>query len=60
MSARNQPHDDMWRTPPPASSKAADEDPDQATSDRVAEEHAVEDSWYQVLRRKHLEDAQED
>jgi hypothetical protein len=49
----------MWRTPVPASTKPDDEEED-ATSSRVVEERAVEDSWYEVLRRKHVEGSDDD
>jgi hypothetical protein len=60
MSVSDHAHDDMWRTPTPASTSDDDEQPKSPAPSRVVEEHAVEDSWYQVLRRKHVEEAGEE
>lgn len=59
MATSEQSHDDMWVTPVPA--RTREEEPEEApTPPRVTDEHAVEDTWYQVLRRKHVEDTDED
>jgi hypothetical protein len=52
MSAPTHPNDDMWRTPTTVSSKKDEDKVEETTGSRMVEEHAVEDSWYQVLRRK--------
>jgi hypothetical protein len=40
--------EDMWR---PAAPVKTDEEEDQEKDTPPADEHAYEDSWYQVLRR---------
>lgn len=50
----------MWRTPVPASTTDDDDQAENPAPRRVVEEHAVEDSWYQVLRRKHVEETGEE
>ena len=59
MAASEHVHDDMWRTPIPASTTREDEQTDRSPS-RTVEEHSVEDAWYQVLRRKHVEEAEDE
>ena len=59
MPASDHAHDDMWRTPIPASTNPEDEQTDRPAPSRTVEEHSVEDAWYQVLRRKHAEEADE-
>jgi hypothetical protein len=58
MATADHTHDDMWRTPIPATTTHDEEPTDGATPSRVTDEHAVEDTWYQVLRRKHVEEAE--
>jgi len=60
MAASEHVHDDMWRTPIPASTTPEDEQIDRSTPSRTVEEHSVEDAWYQVLRRKHVEEADDE
>lgn len=60
MSASDHAHDDMWRTAIPASATPDDEHPDRSAPSRAVEERAVEDAWYQVLRRKHVEEADDE
>jgi hypothetical protein len=60
MSDSTHAHDDMWRTPTAVSSKTSDEEGETSKFARVVEEQSVEDSWYQVLRRKHDEHDDED
>ena len=59
MATAEHDHDDMWRTPIPATTTHDEGSVDGSTPSRVTEEHAVEDTWYQVLRRKHVEEAED-
>lgn len=60
MATSEQSHDDMWVTPVPVRAREEEESAEAPAPPRVTDEHAVEDTWYQVLRRKHVEDADED
>lgn len=60
MSASEHQHEDMWRSPILASVGGDDESAEGATPSRTIEERAVEDAWYQVLRRKHVEEAEDE
>lgn len=60
MASSDHAHDDMWRTPVPAPVKTEEEPVEGTAPTRTAEEHAVEDTWYQVLRRKHVESSEDE
>ena len=46
-------------TPIPARTDSEEEPAEGAARSRIPEEHAVEDAWYQVLRRKHVEEIED-
>ncbi len=59
MATPEHTHDEMWRTPIPARTDSEEEPAEGAARFRIPEEHAVEDAWYQVLRRKHVEEIED-
>lgn len=58
MATADHTHDDMWRTPIPSRTTEEDEAETSARPSTV-DERAVEDAWYQVLRRRRAEDAED-
>jgi hypothetical protein len=59
MAATEHTHEEMWRAPASVS-RGDDEDVHEDSPARTTEERAVVDSWYEVLRRKHVEEAGDD